>query len=79
MPVLCNGIKIIVTANLGAALQRVQHSHRTRTLWADAICIDQTNIHERGHHVGFMGKIYERAKMVLVILGQDPDGGAEKC
>jgi hypothetical protein len=74
--VVCNGLRIVVTANLGAALDRVRHRDKSRILWADAICIDQSNLHERGHHVGFMGKIYEQAKQVLVCLGPDPDGGA---
>jgi Heterokaryon incompatibility protein (HET) len=77
MSIVCNGIRIVITVNLGAALQRVRHSDRPRILWADAICIDQTNTHERGYHVGFMGKIYEHAKTVLVYLGPDLDGGAK--
>jgi Heterokaryon incompatibility protein (HET) len=75
MPVLCNGIRITISANLGLALQRVRYSDRPRILWADAICIDQTNIRERGHHVGFMGKIYVLELQVHWMLDPVIDAG----
>lgn len=40
-------------------------------LWADAICIDQQNIEERGKQVQLMGMIYWKADRVLVWLGQN--------
>jgi hypothetical protein len=38
-------------------------------LWADAICVDQTNDDEKNHQVGMMGMIYQRAHAVAVWLG----------
>ncbi|KAI3585791.1 heterokaryon incompatibility protein-domain-containing protein [Fusarium oxysporum f. sp. albedinis] len=38
-------------------------------LWVDALCIDQTNIKERGHQVNRMGEIYKKADKVVVWLG----------
>ncbi|RYC79013.1 hypothetical protein BFJ63_vAg18107 [Fusarium oxysporum f. sp. narcissi] len=40
-----------------------------RILWIDAICIDQSNIRERGHQVVCMSQIYNRADRVLIWLG----------
>jgi hypothetical protein len=44
-------------------------SSRPRTLWVDAICIDQDNDEERNHQVSKMQRIYSNAKLVLVWLG----------
>jgi Heterokaryon incompatibility protein (HET) len=35
----------------------------------EAICINQEDYKERGHQVGQMGKIYQRAQSVTVWLG----------
>jgi hypothetical protein len=42
----------------------------SRPFWADALCIDQNNVTERGHQVKLMGKIYSSAYGVLIWLGQ---------
>jgi hypothetical protein len=64
-----NGHDIDVTFNLERILRRVRHVDRIRTLWVDAICIDQSNIDERGHQVAFMGLIFEHARTVLICIG----------
>ena len=52
---------------------------KARLLWADAICIDQSNLRERGEQVQLMRSIYQQAKEVLVWLGpEDEDGGGEE-
>lgn len=38
-------------------------------LWADAICINQTNVIERNLQVALMGAIYSKAQRVIVWLG----------
>ncbi|MCJ1247936.1 hypothetical protein MMC30_005151 [Trapelia coarctata] len=77
-PLICNGREIRVTTNLYDALRRLRDPHQNRRLWADAICIDQSNVKERGQQVQMMGSIYETATEVLVWLGHD-DGGARKA
>jgi hypothetical protein len=77
MPICCNGREMDVTVNLNAAFVRVRHPDRPRTLWADAVCINQEDVRERSHQVSFMGSIYRHARTVLICMGQDPDGGAE--
>src|SRR6266536_627208 len=77
-PIEVNSNTVLITKNLRAALARVRYADQPRVLWADAICINQRNIKERGHHVGFMGAIYSQAKRVLVCLGRDEDGRARE-
>jgi hypothetical protein len=71
--IICNHAKLSIGQNLADALRRCRDQKEPRRLWADAICIDQANDPEKGHQVKLMGQIYERAKQVLVWLGQDPN------
>lgn len=41
----------------------------TKYLWIDALCIDQSDISERGHQVSIMTQIYSSAMSVIVWLG----------
>src|ERR1051326_4521245 len=47
--VLCDGRLIEVPRNLYRALHRFRYPDRSRWLWADAVCIDQGHVEERGH------------------------------
>ncbi|KAG7289929.1 hypothetical protein NEMBOFW57_006306 [Staphylotrichum longicolle] len=76
VPITCDGHPFGVTPNLAAALRRIRGRSDTRLLWADAICINQHDLEERGFHVSFMGRIYSCAHRVLVHLGPAPDGRA---
>jgi hypothetical protein len=59
-----------VTASAFAALQSLRYKRgRARTLWVDAICIDQANEQEKVHQVLLMGDIYRSATVVNVWLG----------
>lgn len=60
---------IAITKNCEAALRCIRRIHRERTIWVDAICIDQENIGERNHQVGFMASIYSNASQVIAYLG----------
>jgi hypothetical protein len=62
-----------VNRNLYCALQHLRDEFQERTLWIDAICIDQSNIEERGSQVAQMGDIYRRAQQVVVWLGPGND------
>ncbi|KAF5644936.1 heterokaryon incompatibility protein [Fusarium sp. NRRL 52700] len=64
-----NGEIIQVTANLYEALRCLRQAEQDRILWVDALCIDQTNIKERGHQVSQMGEIYRKAENVAIWLG----------
>ena len=60
---------IRLTANCENALRRLRLSTKSRTIWVDAVCIDQNNIKERNHQVRQMGSIYASAQQVVIYLG----------
>jgi hypothetical protein len=74
LPILVNGLEFRCTHNLHGALQRLAPEQGTRILWADAICIDQTNNMERTRQVQHMQWIYTNAAAVLAFLGDPFDG-----
>ena len=62
-----------VAENLRKALVALRLRKASRTLWIDAICIDQKNSQERGHQVRLMQAIYSQANTVRVWLDVDVD------
>ncbi|KAF5010878.1 hypothetical protein FDECE_2985 [Fusarium decemcellulare] len=72
--VLVNGLKFNVFANLKHALTVAQRFRKKQIgdddflLWVDQICIDQSNLPERSHQVGFMRDIYQSARQTLICL-----------
>ncbi|KAI1211521.1 heterokaryon incompatibility protein-domain-containing protein [Annulohypoxylon truncatum] len=73
-----NGQKVEVTANLASALRHVRqhweqevgrHSQGKFRLWADALCINQSDVHEKNHQVPLMRSIYSSAELVICWLG----------
>ncbi len=58
-----------VRDNLFLALRHLRYREGVRSMWADALCINQTDNTERGHQVFQMGKIYSNAERVCVWLG----------
>lgn len=66
--ILLNGKYISVGSNLWSALYHLRTAEHPRTLWVDAICIDQSEIQEKNHQVSLMAFLYERATTVLVWL-----------
>jgi hypothetical protein len=69
--VLGNGVGIAVRANLADALRQFRDPHEPQVLWADAICINQRDNHERAAQVKLMGLIYFKARRVRIWLGRD--------
>ena len=58
-----------ITRSLASALRKFQDNKEPRLLWADAVCINQSDVSERSVQVALMHKIYGNAKQVLVWLG----------
>ncbi|KAH8811230.1 heterokaryon incompatibility protein-domain-containing protein [Xylogone sp. PMI_703] len=58
-----------VTKNLKSALLHLRKPDTPRTLWIDAICINQTDVDERSDQVQIMTEIYRRSLQTLVWLG----------
>ena len=75
---LCiNGCQRIgITKNLFTALRRLRYHIAGRTIWIDAICIDQSDSTEREKQVSIMGEIYKKASSVLVWLGEYPNASS---
>lgn len=79
--ILLNGIKRRVAQNLAEALKRITRALRESQIpgadasvrvWADAICIKQDDVDERGHQIFMMGQIFSSAAFVFSYLGADP-------
>lgn len=62
-----------VTRNLESALRHIRYPDRSRTLWVDAVCINQDDIPEKNIQLRYMGNIYSAASQVLVWLGLGDD------
>lgn len=67
--VMCNTKSLRITPNLWNLLHQLRNAHKAEFLWADAICIDQSNVAERSQQVRLMGDIYAKASGVVVWLG----------
>jgi hypothetical protein len=63
-----------VTKNLLSALKHLRHESEARTLWIDALSIDQSNNTEKSAQVSMMGEIYRRASRVIAWLGPEENG-----
>ncbi|KAL1393236.1 heterokaryon incompatibility protein-domain-containing protein [Phyllosticta capitalensis] len=87
--IIVDGIHVSVTSSLAEALRytswpkaRWKKKNRERPVWADQICINQSDLEERGQQVQLMGKIYASAAGVHVWLGSashDSDRAMEAC
>ncbi|KAE9362593.1 HET-domain-containing protein [Stipitochalara longipes BDJ] len=63
-----------VTTNLACALSHLRFQDKDRTLWVDALCINQGDDSEKSHQVRMMRTIYENAECVLAWLGPETPG-----
>ncbi|KAK0632469.1 heterokaryon incompatibility protein-domain-containing protein [Immersiella caudata] len=66
--ILVNDDKYYIQNNLFTALSHFSQDNLSY-LWADAICIDQTDEEEKSHVVQHMGDIFRRASKVIAWLG----------
>jgi hypothetical protein len=64
------GASLKVTTNLELALRYLRLPDKPRTIWVDAICIDQSNIEERNQQVRLMKSIYSSCAVDLVWIGE---------
>jgi hypothetical protein len=72
-----HGSEVRIPATSEAALRRMRRRDRPRTLWIDAICINEADVAERGHQVGIMYEIYTHTRHNCIYLGPD-DGSMPK-
>jgi hypothetical protein len=71
--IFVNGQQLQVTSNLYNALYNFRDLYPRIRLWADAVCIDQNNLEEKGQQIQLMQKIFSRAIETLVWLGIEED------
>lgn len=64
-----DGFGFHITKSLAAALRQIRLMSGVRVLWADAICINQSDDGEKSAQVAIMGKIYQSGKQTLAWLG----------
>jgi hypothetical protein len=72
--IMLEGGKLTIPMNLQQGLLRLRHSRNEQMLWADAVCINQSDVQERNHQVSLMGQIYRKATTVMVWLGELDEG-----
>ncbi|RDW57631.1 hypothetical protein BP6252_13713 [Coleophoma cylindrospora] len=71
---LVNSKPVRISIELYQALHRIRDSHQLRTVWVDALCINQANPDERSSQVVLMQQIYSRATSVMIWLGEQAPG-----
>ncbi|OLN98031.1 Heterokaryon incompatibility protein 6, OR allele 9 [Colletotrichum chlorophyti] len=71
------GAEIPITESLHLCLKRVRLEDRPRLIWADALCINQSDNKEKESQVLLVHDIYASARRVLAYLGEEADGSGE--
>ncbi|KAJ2983087.1 hypothetical protein NQ176_g956 [Zarea fungicola] len=81
--IMVNGKQHQITDSLADSLHRYRRlgngtisgkwKGKSKYIWADGICIDQSNTEEKNDQVQLMQKIYSRAHAVFINLGYVPD------
>ncbi|EPE28385.1 hypothetical protein GLAREA_09505 [Glarea lozoyensis ATCC 20868] len=71
--ILLNGHPTTISGNLESFLWTISHEREEKVIWVDQICINQSDIVERGQQVQLMRDIYEKAEGLLIWLGLPDD------
>lgn len=65
---------VIIQKNLCDALRYIRSKTKTVIVWADAICINQSDVHEKSYQVALMAEIYRQCSKVHIWLGLPEPG-----
>ena len=68
--IVANGRVIKITKNLHTALRYLRKSDEPRVIWADGICINQSDLDERSFQVRMMGDVYQQGEKLQIWLGE---------
>ncbi|KFA71306.1 hypothetical protein S40288_06701 [Stachybotrys chartarum IBT 40288] len=74
--ITCQEVSVQITASLYDALLNLRFLDEPRFLWIDALCINQSDLEERGQQVRIMHLIYRFCKICLVWLGPGDEHSA---
>ena len=66
----CDGLRIKISGGLEIALRYLRQAD-IRTLWIDAICINQKDTREREQQVRLMRDVYQNAWQVIAWIGEE--------
>ena len=61
---------LMITDNLASALRRLRFTDKSRTLWVDAVCINQSDNTAKERQIAQMASIYQNAASVVAWLGE---------
>jgi hypothetical protein len=67
---LPHGIHLAITASLHGVLQRFRHPNGERRIWADAVCVSQTDINEKSAQILRIKDVFAHAQEILIWLGE---------
>ena len=73
VPIFVGEHRFNITENLHKALLHLRNHSIERTVWVDALCINQANEQEKAHQIQYMAKIYGQANHVIIWLGEAAD------
>ena len=66
---------LYITASLESALRHIREGRGSFHVWADGVCINQKDVHDRNQQVRLMGDIYSAATHTIIFLGKS----SQKC
>jgi hypothetical protein len=72
----CDGKAVSINQSLDTALRYMRYKDKVRTLWVDAVCINQKDVLEKQSQIPLMSRIYSEAKHCLVWIGEADDDTA---
>ena len=65
---------VVIQKNLYDALRYIRSKTKTVIVWADAICINQSDVDEKSYQVAMMAEIYRQCSKVHIWLGMPEPG-----
>lgn len=71
--VIVDGQSLAISRNAHGVLKRVRDEFVDRTIWIDAICINQADVAERGHQVACQHFVYHGAVRNIIWLGEEDE------
>ena len=76
MPLVLDGRTVSIRRNLWTFQGNLRHTQTQQMVWADAVCINQSDLKEKSHQVNMMDRIFRSARTVRAWLGEERDDSA---